>query len=61
MAAPKAVSMVWMIVKTGLWLLVVLAVAFFVIYLLQNKQPIPIVQKGATFLANAAKGTEVST
>lgn len=43
----------------GFWLLVVLAVAFFILFLLQNKQPIGVVQRGATFLANAAKGKEV--
>lgn len=52
-------SLIWQVIIAGMWLLVVLAVAFFVLYLLQNKQPIGIVQKGATLLSNAAKGTEV--
>lgn len=51
---------IWHLIWMGLWLLVVLAVAFFVLYLLQNKQPFGIVQRGATALANAAKGSEVS-
>ena len=46
---------VWMCVV----LLATLAVAFFVIYLIQ-KANIPLASKGATMLANAAKGKEVA-
>lgn len=60
-AVKNTAGIVWQVVKTGLWLLVVLAVAFFVLYLVQNKQPIGALKTGATFLANAAKGNEVSS
>lgn len=59
--AKGAVSTVGSVIVTAFWLLVVLAIAFFLLYLLQKKQPIGIVQKGATMLSNAAKGTEVSS
>lgn len=55
----KPANVVWHVVVTSIWLLVALAIAFFLLYLLQQKQPIGIVQKGATFLSNAAKGKEV--
>lgn len=54
-------SMIWQVIIAGMWLLVVLAIAFFVLYLIQNKQPIGFLQKGATILSNAAKGNEVSS
>lgn len=56
----KGLGTIWQVLITGFWLLVVLAIAFFVLYLVQQKQPIGIAQKGATFLANAAKGKEVA-
>lgn len=55
----KPVNVVWHVIVTSLWLLVALAIAFAILYVLQQKQPIGIVQKGATFLSNAAKGKEV--
>jgi len=61
MASVKGgVGIITQVLLTGFWLLVVLAVAFFALYLLQQKQPFGPLQKGATILANAAKGKEVN-
>jgi hypothetical protein len=57
-SAKGAVSWVWHLVWMSLWLLVILAIAFFVLFLLQ-RQPVGLIQKGATVLGNAAKGQEV--
>lgn len=55
----KPISMVTQVLMTGFWLLVILAIAFFVLYLIKYKQPIPILSKAAGVLGSAAQGKEL--
>lgn len=55
----KPVSVVTQLLMTGFWLLVIIAVSFFVLYLIKTKQPIGPLRTAAGWFGAAAQGKEL--